>query len=270
MSEEILQQEGGEGGEQVTEQVAAPVSKYVEQAQAMGWRPKEEWAGDPEDFVEAKEYVQRKSFFDKISTISKENKELKETLDKFKDHYSKVEEHARKAALAELKSRKKAALEEGDADAVVEIDEAIADFKIQEKQQEAQKEAESKTSQGDAPPELVQWRSRNSWFGQDPEMTTQANALAMGYKAMGMAPIDILDKVEKDIKKAFKEKFTNPNKAKATAVESAAAGAKSTASAGRFQPSDEERKIAAKFVKSGLFKTADDYYSQLQKLNKGE
>jgi len=243
-------------------------SKYEEQALTMGWRPKEEWEGDDEDYVDAKEYVKRKSFFDKISIQSKEIKELKETLEQFKEHYSKVEEHARKQALVELKNRKKLALEEGDADAIVEIDEAIADFKLQEKDIATKAAAAKEVS--NIPPELQAWKERNSWFGTDAEMTDEANALAIGYKAMGKEPVEILSLVETKIKRMYKEKF--PAKKPAAPVEGGNSGGRagSGSANSRYNPSDEEKKIASKFVKQGIYKTVDEYYAQLKKLNGGD
>ena len=147
-------------------------SKYEQQAIEMGWRPKEEWSGDLEDFVDAKEYVQRKSFYDRISLQSGEIKELKKTLNEFSEHFRKVEDYTRKQVLEELKQAKKTALEQGNADDVIRIDEAITDFKVKEKELEAQKQSKEQQHQsGELNPEFVRWKSNNDWYTVDQEMT---------------------------------------------------------------------------------------------------
>ena len=53
------------GIETQTEQVAGETSKQVStnpyegQAREMGWRPKDEWEGEPEKWRDAKEFVER-------------------------------------------------------------------------------------------------------------------------------------------------------------------------------------------------------------------
>lgn len=58
-----------EGVEQVVEKPAP--APYEAKALEMGWRPKEEWDGPEEDFIDAKEYVRRKSLFEKIEHQNK-------------------------------------------------------------------------------------------------------------------------------------------------------------------------------------------------------
>lgn len=269
MAENQAVDSGQEGQEQQQEQVEKQPSKYEQQALGMGWRPQEEWEGEAEDFVSAKEFVQRKSFFEKISTQSKKIKDLEDSITHFKDHYQKMEEFSRKRVLDELKTRKKAALEDGDPDAVIEIDEAIADFKIQEKEiKEKQEKAEQQKRNVDPAP-LVEWKTRNEWFDRDQEMTRYANRLAYGYRAEDpdRDPADILKEIERDVRKMFPDKFKNVARNKATAVEPSSNG-KSSASnnSKKYDPSDEERAIARKFVKMGMFKSEDAYYEDLKKL----
>lgn len=244
-------------------------SKYEQQALDLGWRPQEEWTGDPEDFVDAKEFVQRKSFFDRISTQSAEIKELKKTLNEFSDHFRKVEDYTRKQVLEELRAAKKNALEEGNADEVLRIDEAIIDFKTHEKEmerQKAEKEAKGAQPTGELNPSFVQWQQRNSWYTQDPEMTRFADTYARGVVAANPDAdrLEILADVEREVKARFSDKFKNRNRTAPAAVEGSTGGAKPKTT--KLDATPEELAAARRFVKIGAYKSEQEYIAALRKL----
>jgi hypothetical protein len=276
MSEEI--QEGlenvvEEGEEQSEQQDAPKASKYEADARTMGWRPESEFSGDPEDFVSAKEFVQRKAFFDKISDVKKENKELRESIAKFAEHHKNIETYTRKQILAELKSQKKEALATGDEDRLVEVDDAIVQFHLKEKEFEAEekvKEAQAKAKNNGDAPEFVEWKSRNKWYTTDPELTEDANDLGSVYhnRNPDKSPMDVLAHVEKQIRKLHPEKFANANREKATTVETGGKGDQgSRHSKDVYKLSDDEKKIGQKWVKQGLYKDLNEYATELKKLN---
>lgn len=244
-------------------------SKYEQQAIEMGWRPKEEWSGDLEDFVDAKEYVQRKSFYDRISLQSGEIKELKKTLNEFSEHFRKVEDYTRKQVLEELKQAKKTALEQGNADDVIRIDEAITDFKVKEKELEAQKQAKEQQHQsGELNPEFVRWKSNNDWYTVDQEMTKYADRIARGMVAGDASRdrLEILSDIEKEVKARFPDKFKNKHREAPAAVETSTTGAKPAAP--KLKASPEELAAARKFVKAGWYKSEDEYIKALRQMDK--
>jgi hypothetical protein len=276
MSEEI--QEGlenvvEEGEEQSEQQDAPKASKYEADARTMGWRPESEFSGDPEDFVSAKEFVQRKAFFDKISDVKKENKELRESIAKFAEHHKNIETYTRKQILAELKSQKKEALATGDEDRLVEVDDAIVQFHLKEKEFEAEekvKEAQAKAKNNGDAPEFVEWKSRNKWYTTDPELTEDANDLGSVYhnRNPDKSPMDVLAHVEKQIRKLHPEKFANANREKATTVETGGKGDQGSRNTKDiYKLSDDEKKIGQKWVKQGLYKDLNEYATELKKLN---
>lgn len=89
--------------------VATPpeVSPVEEKARDLGWKPKEEFHGDEEQFIDAGEFLRRKPLFDKIEHMGKELKETKKVLNLLQSHHSKVKETEYNRALAELKSERK-------------------------------------------------------------------------------------------------------------------------------------------------------------------
>jgi hypothetical protein len=257
-----------QGGEQTPQP-----SKYEADARSMGWRPESEFSGDPEDFVSAKEFVQRKAFFDKISDVKKENKELRESMAKFAEHHKNIETYTRKQILQELKNQKKEALNSGDEDRLVEVDDAIVQFHLKEKEFEAEEKAKEdkakKYTQGEAP-EFVSWKSRNKWYTTDDELTADANDIGSVYANRNpeKTPVEVLAYVEKQIKKFHPEKFAASNREKATSVETGGKGDQgSRNSKDSYKLTDDERKIGQKWVKQGLYKDLNAYATELKKLN---
>ena len=93
MSEELNQEQ--------LEQPSEPKHSEVElRAMEMGWRPKEEYNGDEENFIDAKEFVRRKPLFDKIEHQGKQIKAVTKALEALKTHYTRVEEAAVQKAIS--------------------------------------------------------------------------------------------------------------------------------------------------------------------------
>ena len=98
---------------QTIQQDPAPqVDSYEQQAREQGWRPKEEYEGDPEKWRPAKEFVERGELFGKIDHMGKELKETRKALKMLQEHHSKVKETEYNNALKELKALQKKHLEE--------------------------------------------------------------------------------------------------------------------------------------------------------------
>src|ERR1700741_158891 len=120
-----------EQGTQIQGEALTPTQQ---EALAQGWVPKDEYDGDPEKFVDAGEFLRRGELFRKIESQSKEMKDMRKALAEMAKHNAKIREVEYQRALDTLKAEKKAALSEGDADRVVEIDDKIDLVKTQQKQ----------------------------------------------------------------------------------------------------------------------------------------
>jgi len=260
-----VEQEGTEQKESTTSR-----SKYEDQALEMGWRPQTEWTGEAEDFVTAKEFVQRKSFFDKIAAQNSEIKEFKKTIEQVTDHHRKVEEYTRKQVLADLNKAKQRAYEEGNAGEVAKIDEAIIDFKLNETELKRQAEVEAQRKAGVAAPEVSEWQERNSWYLKDQEMTRYVDTFTKGFLDLNPQaksdPAAVLVLIDKEVRARFPDKFKNAKRTAPSAVEgSGQTGAKPKEA--KIVLTDEERKVAQRFVNRGLYKSVDDYAKELRKMN---
>ena len=104
--------EENKSGEQTpnTEEVKTPELTPIEQkAMEMGWRPKTEFEGEEDDFIDAKEFVRRKPLFDKIETQSRELKNVRKAIEALKEHYGSREKAAVQQAIDALTAAKEEA-----------------------------------------------------------------------------------------------------------------------------------------------------------------
>lgn len=266
MTEETQVIENTEVTENQTEQVVP--SKWEQVAIDQGWKPKEEWEGDPDDWRPAKEFVERGELFSKISGQNNEIKELRKALNYLVDHHKKVKETEYSRALTELKAMKKEALVEGDPDKVVEVDEAISQLKEQQKSVEAN----SQEVQGNRQPSpmFVEFVKHNTWYISDPEMKEFADEVGIGYfnTHPGASEADTYKHVLSRVQKQFPDRFQR--KVTSQSVEGAAANSSVTAktSAKEYPLTEDERRTMMTFVRSGVM-TKENYITELKKI-KGE
>lgn len=246
-----------------TPEPQAPQLTEVEQrASEQGWVPQDQWEGDPDQWRPAKEFLDRGELFKKIDDQRRELKQLKHTMEEFGKHHAKVREVEYARALATLKAQKKAALEDGDHDAVVEIDEQIAETKEQAKEAAAEA-ARPAPQQHEPDPVFVRWQQRNQWYANNRAMKGAADEIARELVLRGEKdPQVILAAVDKEIRKEFPEKFENPNRGKPGVVEgSANRGGRTTKD--DFHMTDDEKRIMNKFVASGAI-TKEKYIEELK------
>ena len=239
-----------------------PVSKWEQTARDSGWVPLDEWEGDPEDHVDAREFVKRGELFHKISSQSSEIKELKKAIGALSEHHQKVKESEFKRALEYLKQQKKSALEEGDADKLLAVDEAIDTLKA-EKAEEVKAAPQEK--QGPSP-HFVGWVQQNQWYLKDPELRSFADDVGVGafQRAKGqIAEEELYAMVKQRVMKAFPEKFKAQGKA--TSSVEGAAGNGRPQKADNFKLTEEETKAMNTFVRQGIM-TKQEYIDEIKRV----
>lgn len=234
---------------------------YEDQAREQGWRPKEEWEGDPDKWRPAKEFVERGELFGKIDTMGKELKETRKALKMLQEHHTKVKETEYKRAVDELKALQKRHLEAGDSDGYLETTELLTDLKAEQKAREVVQQ--STPAQPD--PRFISWVGDNKWYNSDAEMRKYADAIGLGYAAAnpGIDPTDVLSYVEKEVKSRFKDKFINPNRSKPSAVEGSGKQGSASEKKESFTMTDEERKVMNTFVRTGAM-TKEQFIVELK------
>ena len=175
--------------------------------------------------------------------IAEENKKLKGTVSK---NQEAMLESAKKMAAAEhdeAKAQYKKAYESGEADAVVEAQEALTTAKMKVERvnnlklpslQEDEYDVQTQTT---APAQsvddrAVSWQKANKWFGEDDEMTSFALGLHQKLVKQGVNPRsdDYYEKINSRMRQVFPESFeddddheevTEEPRRKATVVASA-------------------------------------------------
>lgn len=253
--DENLSQEG-------TQEEKVEPSAVEVQAMDSGWVPKEQYHGEEHKWVDAGEFLRRGELFKKIEDQSKQLKDVRVALNEMKKLHSQVREVEYKRALDALRIQKKTALEEGDAEAVINADERIDLVKEQVQQLKVQQYTEDTQESATAHPEFVQWTEQNNWYNTSTPMKAFADALGKELSQAGNSPSEVLKKVAIEVRKEFPHKFKNPNQEKTGNVET---NVQRNTTKSNFTLTDEQRKIMHTFVKTGAL-TEKEYIESLKKI----
>lgn len=255
MTEEVIVQEATE-----------PVEISVEdRAREQGWQPAEEYEGDKSKWVSAETFVAKGELISKIEAIGKELKNTKKAMHMLQDHHTKVKEAEFTRAVNYLKQQKKQAYESGDVDKIIEIDEQLVNVKETQKQQAMIRTQEEQVEET-VHPNFVQWVDKNSWYNTDAELREASDAIGLAHAKANpnKTPEEVLDFVSRKIKATYSEKFSNPNRDKASSVEGAGSSAR-TKKVSDFDMSEEEVRVMNTFVRQGIM-TKEDYMKELKSI----
>lgn len=250
-----------------TQKEEVPELTEIEQrALSMGWRPKSEFEGNEDEFIDAKEFVGRASLYEKIDAQGRQLKTTIRALNELKDHYTKVREVEFQRALKQLKNERKEALSSGDGDRFEALDDQIKEV---EQQAEELRQVQQPQVEETLHPEVASWVNRNPWYNQQIHMRTYADAVAKELHSRGVTGSELLQGIERAVRKEFPNKFQNPNKANAPSVENSGGSSKKS-SGDDFVMAPQEKKIMNDFLRmknpdGTPFMTREQYISDLKK-----
>lgn len=205
-----------EGGEAVE---AGPSPEVIAKAEKMGWTPKDQFRGDPAKWRPADEFVERGENMVPIlrATVKKQERQLAElqaSMREFAEYHNKSQQRANEQALATLRAERAQAIKDGDGAAFDRVDGQIDDLKkrVEAKKPDPQPEGED--------PVFQEWLSRNKW-AEDRKLQVIAKGIGEalvedGEEARGT---ELLDLITKEVKRRYPEKFENPRRNAAAAVE---------------------------------------------------
>ena len=159
MAEKELEQQvdSGAGEEQ---QSSGTDAKTEYEARMFGWVPREEFRGSDDDWVDAETFVKRgkeinpilrknnEILMHKLEEKSREIEGIKASVEEFKKFQKEAFERKQQEyedQIAELKTRKKEAIAEGNGELVVDIDDQIDEIKEAQKAAKAETEAPADT-----------------------------------------------------------------------------------------------------------------------------
>jgi len=257
---------------------AAPSPEQIAKAREQGWRPREEYDGEPTKFVEAAEYLERaEQILPIVRARDRESREriaqLEADLANVKKDSAQAVEFARvnakrefDATLTDLRTRRAEAVTNSDGEAFAKIDKEITDLL-------ADAPAAPKTPNVPAdpkyPPALVEasdaFIDRNPWFKTDERKNRLAfvvsQELVRKRPELKNNPA-VFEEIEKKLKADYPEIFGNQRRAAAEPMvegEGRPAGARPNGKHTIRDLSKEAQEAARRQVKNGMCKTEQEY-----------
>jgi len=150
-----------------------------------GWRPEADWKGDPDDWVPAKEFNFRGELMGRIAEQSSILNNFKNqiverdnVIKDMSDLQGKISEREYKKALKSLQEQKAEAIDSGEGETVVQLDDEIDDLKGRR----LQPAKPGRPKKDDTPAEVVDWlqQTKNKWYVNDPFLKSVADGIAKG------------------------------------------------------------------------------------------
>jgi hypothetical protein len=238
MTEELQEKEELQSEDYTPEMQAADEKR----AARMGYVPKEEFRGDPDKWISAREFIERaekqlpialgtiKNLEGKLERMEKKFAGMTDTLEKFnKHHKTALERETAKAAgeykrgLEDARTEMRLAMEEGDSEKFDKASKRLDG--LLENPPEKLEEAETKidTKFADQPkfdPKIHnQWVEDNSWFIKEFKMNRFAVECGEFLKLTISDQKEQLKEITKMVKEEFPEYFGNPARRKPASVE---------------------------------------------------
>jgi hypothetical protein len=246
---------------------------YEFEARQFGWKPPEEFKGDPSKHVSAKDFVERSESV--VPLLQANNKKLMSRLaemdKKFIKYAKSIDEHERvgyEKAMTDIAAKQREAVEVGDVAAFDALEEQ------RDKLQKKTEKAEPKTDI-DREEKFLAWQVDNPWFGKNDALTQYADL--QGRKIMeetgkGMLDDGDLEEVADRVKTRFGDKFPDLFGLKKEEVEepparrSAVGGV--TANRGKAPRSGADldqraRQVGESMVRMGIYKDLNEYAKDL-------
>ena len=251
-----------------------------------GWNPnKDEWDGDPDDWVDAKEFLYRGELMGRISqlnkslsAIEKDRKGDKAALKALGEHNKKIAKIEYDRAIKALRKEKRIAMEDDDFDAVEEIEDKMDDLKESQSEYESTYTEDGDEDSGknkDGVPAisdedqatLQTWAAKNIWYTTNKAMHGAAEALASEYLTSNQGDIEgMLKHVDKAIRKEFPHKFKKSPTGHSVTQDSGRGRGKKQGNSRKYTAKDlspEQASVAKTFVSDGVFKSTQEYVDQL-------
>lgn len=217
---------------------------YETEARKHGWRPKDEFKGDPARWTDAEAFVRRADevmpFLEKKTKAQqREIDDLKRTLKQFQQYVTTADKRAMERATLEIEARHAEAVETGDVEAAKK---AVADLRQVEKDfAPPQADEVPEYDERKAKQELADWVEQTGWYGTDDSRTkyadTQANLMGPAAEWDGGQAAWLVE-LEARVNRRFEQA---PAKPSATNAGGARPGARGSARSFNDLPPDARR-----------------------------
>jgi len=247
-----------------------------DKARANGWKPLEEFDGNKDDWISAKEFNTRGNLIAQIQTAKSQSSALKSEIDEMKGTFKEFQkfheqalENERKEAKKELMAEKAAALKDNNTDRVVEIDEDLALIRDEEKKAKAEKQEKPQKTSED--PAVQKFAQAHPEFEEDPVLQGAFASVVQKNRALdpSKSPAEILQESYDELVELkpqlfdFEEEEEKPKRQSKVSSYGKRTSKSSSGKATAADLDDYAREVGTKFVKMGLIKDLDTYAQQL-------
>lgn len=186
-------------------------------ASEMGWKPKDQFGGDPSDWKPASEFIKAGREINR--SLSKELRGVKDEVSRLSRTSAQIMEDTLKTRLAERDDYWKRI----HADAVAKDDPVLAERAVDERLKIASERSKAPTADSGLPPETAAFMERNrAWFGTatgdgrfmggDPLARMRAMEICDALAKQGVPPDEQLQQAERAVRKEFPDLFPKPAK----------------------------------------------------------
>jgi hypothetical protein len=261
MTEEIIENEAPIEVQEEQQEVVAeqPNTELEEKARRMGWRPQDEYKGDPARWTDAESFVRvgeeripvMKENFNKLEDKYKTLEQKVKAQEDYQKHMGKIQYER---AMKDLKAEQIMAVEEADTEKFQQLEQKAEQIKNDY--------SPKQPVQDQAPQEVAEWQAKNAWFNTDYRMTEAARFYENQLLHMPLA-----QRLE-EVSRKVNADFAPPKEVarKLPAVEGARQHGNGKAPAKTWSDIDPNHLEAANtMVKSGLLTKADylkDYFGE--------
>lgn len=227
------------------------LSDVEQKAANHGWKPQDQFEGEPGDWRTAKEFLDRQSLFDKIDSLKSTIWELKREYKTVHDTVAKAEKAKFDTEILRLKAERKQAAKEGDTEAVVDISDRL-------EQVAAQAAVVVPQSTQATDPAFSEWVSQNKWYNDSPELKKEADAIGQTAKLMNpnISFQEVLSEVNKKMRKLYPDELGVKAKPNAAAVDGGGSSQRPAVRSNKGSEADlneMERDVMKKMVKLKIY-----------------
>jgi hypothetical protein len=233
-----------------------PPDPVDELARGMGWRPKEQFKGDPNLWKPAAEYI--KAGADIQRGLSRDLKELRGTVDVMTRTQGAILQQSIAAEREKLVAKYNKAVEDGNAQESFNVGRAIDNLNGQ-----AQALLAPSPQVATPPPEAISWVDRNPWFNEDPLARDLALAVAERYAAVGKSAPEQLQAAEREVRKEYPHLFGASSKPPPEVHAPGGRGGSGSKQGSTFADLPQEaKKVAKDMAERGVIPNVEAYAKQ--------
>lgn len=202
------------------------------EARMFGWKPLEEFKGDPDRWRDAEAFLEKgkqingflRKDFDKLRTeLSGRDQRiaaLESSIQEFAAYHQETEARAYNRAISNLKEERKAALRESDGERVVQIEEQLDDLQEAAAKTKLAPRAPAPRDPSAPDPAFVAWVDQNPWYKENRVLRSLTHDYAEELKQQepGLLGPAFLNKVKHIVQTNHPELFQNPERTRPNAV----------------------------------------------------